>query len=317
MEVFGIVLAVVLVLAILFVLLCRMIGKKFLKNLKRKKPGEAFSADIDVSFYMNSPVRALAKEGMAYMETLPQEEVDITSHDGIRLHAVVFPACDNPKKFVLGIHGFQSHARNEFAPHIAYYRSLGYSMLLPDDRAHGLSEGDYITMGVKDRLDCVDWAKYLVERYGADVQILLHGVSMGGATVLSASAEPELPKQVFGVVSDCGFSCVRDAFAFQLKAMYHVESDFPVKVCQWYAKHKAGFDFTEARPIDRVKEARVPIFFVQGAEDCLVPKEMAEQLYMACTAPKKLLIVEHASHAESIALDPEGYHQAMRELFGI
>ena len=304
-------------LVVPFLLICHVIGKKFLRNLNRKAPGEEFDADFDVSFYKNSPVRKMADEGMKYMETLPHEDVFINSHDGLRLHATYFPADENPKKFVVGIHGFQSHAWNEYAPHIAFYRSLGYSMILPDDRAHGYSEGRYITMGVKDRFDCVNWAKYIVDRFGNDVEILLHGVSMGGATVLSASAEKDLPKQVIGVISDCGFTCVEDAFAYQMKSMYHTSSKFPVKVCKWFAKHKAGFDFNDGRPIDRVKHSRVPILIVQGAVDPIVPPYMAKELYEACTSEKKLLMVEGASHAESIAIDEDGYHNAIHELFGI
>ena len=312
-----IVLAVVLVLALAALLLFRFIGKKFLKNLKRKNPGEKFTADFDVSFYQNSPLRKLAQDGMDYMATLPHEDVTITSRDGLKLHATLFPAEGNTKNFVLGIHGFQSHAWNEFGPHIAYYRSLGFGMLLPDDRAHGLSEGPYITMGVKDRMDCVDWAKYLVSRFGPDTRILLHGVSMGGATVVSASGEADLPPQVFGVVSDCGFTCVKEAFAFQVHSIFHMPPAIPVMVSQWYAKHRAGFDFAEARPIDQVRKARVPILFAQGEEDCIVPAWMAQKLYDACTSPKKLLLVPGASHAESVAIDPEGYHKAIEQLFGL
>ena len=308
---------VLLLLLIGFLLLCHKVGCIFVKNLTRKNPGEKFSADIDVSFYEKSPVRKLAQEGLTYMDTLPQEDVYITSLDGLKLHAEIFPAEDCPKKFVLGIHGFQSHARNEYAPHIAFYQSIGFSMLLPDDRAHGYSEGQYITMGVKDRRDCISWANYLVERFGEDIQILLHGVSMGGATVLSASGEADLPSQVIGVVSDCGFTSVEAAFTHQLQSMFHISPALPVKICAWYAKHKAGFDFNEARPIDQVKKSKVPIFFVQGSDDFMVPQEMAKQLYEACSSPKRLLIVEHANHAESIAIDPEGYHQAIHELFGI
>ena len=312
-----IILAILLLALIAFLLVCRMIGKKFLKNFSRKNPGEKFTADIDVSFYTKGPLAKLAQEGMDYMKSLPKEDVYITSHDGLRLHGTLFPLGDDPKKFVLGIHGFQSHAFNEFAPHIAYYRSRGFSMLLPDDRAHGYSEGQYITMGVKDRLDCLDWANYLANRFGPDCQILLHGVSMGGATVLSASGEEGLPSQVMGVVSDCGFTSVEEAFSVQMRNMYHIPPAFPLMVCRWFAKHRADFDFREARPIDQVKKARVPIFFAQGADDFLVPREMAERLYAACPTPKELLMVEHASHAESIAVDPEGYHAAMERLFGI
>ncbi|MGI5977534.1 MAG: prolyl oligopeptidase family serine peptidase [Candidatus Limivicinus sp.] len=312
-----IILAVIVILLAGFLALCRKIGGNFLRNLKKKKPGEKFNADIDVSFYMNGPLPKIAEAGMAYMETLPHEDVYITSEDGLKLHATLFPAPDNEKNFVIGIHGFQSHAWNEFAPHIKFYRSIGFGMLLPDDRAHGYSEGEYITMGVKDRRDCICWARYLADRFGADTRLLLHGVSMGGATVLSASGEEDLPEQVLGVVSDCGFTSAGESFACQIESLYHIPPAFPVRVCQWYAAHKAGFDFSEARPIDQVRHAKVPILFIQGKDDVMVPEFMARRLYEACSSDKKLLIVEHANHAESIALDPEGYHRAIRGLFHI
>ena len=48
-----------------------------------------------------------------------------------------------------------------------------------DQRAHGLSEGKTITFGIKERLDCLCWVEYLVERFGKETQILLTGISMG------------------------------------------------------------------------------------------------------------------------------------------
>lgn len=311
------VLIAILILLAGFVAFCHSIGANFLRNLKHKKPGEKFNADIDVSFYMNGPLPKLAEAGMAYMKKLPHEDVYITSEDGLKLHATLFPAPDDKQNYVVGIHGFQSHAWNEFAPHIEFYRSVGYGMLLPDDRAHGSSEGEYVTMGVKDRRDCINWASYLVKRFGPDTKVLLHGVSMGGATVLSASGEEDLPKQVIGVVSDCGFSSAAESFECQIQSMYHIPPAFPVRVCQWYALHRAGFDFREARPVDQVKHAKVPVLFIQGADDVMVPEFMAHKLYEACSSKKELLIVPHANHAESIALNPEGYHQAIHRMFGI
>ena len=49
----------------------------------------------------------------------------------------------------------------------------------------------------------------------------------------------------------------------------------------------------------------------------MVPFRMAQELYEACSSPKKLLLVDHANHAESIAVDPDGYHRGIHELFGI
>ena len=306
------------ILLILFLGLCHTIGKQFLGNLKRKKPGEKFNVkNVDISFYTNGPLAKIAKEGLAYIDTLDKEDVYIESYDHLKLHGYLFNLNKDSKKFVIGVHGFQSHALNEFAPHIKYYQDKAYNLLLVDDRAHGYSEGEYITMGVKDRLDVINWAKYLVKEYGEDIEILLHGVSMGAATVLSTCSEKELPKQVKGIISDCGFSSNEEAFADQIRTLYKINPSFILKICKWYAKHRAGFDFNEARPIEQVKNSQVPILFVQGANDFMVPKQMALDLYATCSSKKKLLIVEGANHAESIAVDPESYHQVMEEMFNL
>ena len=184
-----IILAVLAVIAAGFFWLCHMIGMNFLNNLRHKKPGEKFNENIDVSFYLNGPLPKIAEAGIAYMKTLPHEDVWITSEDGLKLHGTLFPAPGDSPNYVIGIHGFQSKAWHEYAPHIEFYRSIGFGMLLPDDRGHGQSEGAYATMGVKDRRDCISWANDLANRFGTQVRVLLHGVSMGGATVLSASGE--------------------------------------------------------------------------------------------------------------------------------
>ena len=314
MSLFLMIIVMVLLCLLVF---CHLIGTMFLKNLKRKNPGEKFSANIDVSFYKDGPLYPVAQKGLAYMQGLPQEDVYITSFDGIKLHGTMFRCNPTSNRFIIGIHGFQSHAFDEFAPHMAYYESKGFNILLVDDRGHGYSEGKYITMGVKDRLDCVAWATSLVEKYGTHTQILLHGVSMGAATVLAASGEEQLPKQVIGIVADCGYTDVKEALLVQMKALFHVPSRLFVPICSWYASHKAGFSFSEGKPIEQVKKARAPIFIVHGEDDFIVPVSMAYKLYDACQSEKDLLIVKHASHAESIAVNPEDYHKKMENLFDL
>lgn len=312
--IFWIIPIVLLVLLLIGAFMMKWIGNQFLENLRRLAPGEAFNTDIDVSFYEKGPMPKLSAEGTAFMKTLPMEEVEIHAEDGCLLHGYLFPAEGNPKRYVLGIHGFHSDPYSEYGPHIAYYRSIGWGMLLVDDRAHGKSEGSYVTMGVKDSRDCVNWANFLVKKFGEEVQILLHGVSMGGATVLSAAGEEDLPKEVLGVVSDCGFTSAADIFANQIGRMYPIPTGLPVKICGYFAKKKAGFDLNTRRPIDQVKHARVPIVFIHGAEDTMVPVWMSEKLYEACTSKKKLLKVAGANHAESVGIDPDGYHKAIEEL---
>ena len=291
------------------------VGMLFQKNLRRRRPEETFGAKTDVTVYRNSPFPQAVEEGHAYMDTLKREDFYTRSEDGLLLHAAFFPAKENSRNFVIGVHGFQSRDWYELAPHIRYYHELGWNILLPDDRAHGESEGTYVTMGIKDRRDVISWADYVRVHYGSDTHVLLHGVSMGASAVLSASGEADLPPNVFGAIADCGFTSAEDAFRHQIQTMYHLPPAVPVKICGWVAKHKMGFDLSEARPIDQVKHARVPILFVQGGKDIMVPRQMTEALYEACTSEKKLFVVEDGNHAESIAKDPEGYRAAIEEMF--
>ena len=268
-------------------------------------------------YYIGTPHYIVSQAGLKAMKEMPSEDAWLTSRDGLKLHAYLFPAEEHPKKFVIGVHGYRSYSRPEYAPYIEFYQSLGYSMLLPDDRAHLPSEGDYIGFGVLDRLDCVDWAKYLVQTYGEDIEILLHGVSMGGATVCAASGEADLPVQVKGIVSDCAFSSAWEELHYQLGEMAHLPADWILPKVEKICQKKAGFNFHEYTAIDQVKKATVPMLFVQGEKDPLVPAHMAQDLYDACASEKRLLIVPEAGHGESIAFAPEEYHQAIRELFGI
>ncbi|MFR7743588.1 MAG: hypothetical protein ACLU3I_10065 [Acutalibacteraceae bacterium] len=72
-------------------------------------------------------------------------------------------------------------------------------------RAHGQSEGVYITFGIHERRDAATWAQYAAMHFGPDHPLFLGGLSMGATTVLLASAL-ELPPSVRGVIADCGFS---------------------------------------------------------------------------------------------------------------
>ena len=269
------------------------------------------------SYYVDTPHYKVSRAGMAVMKELPSEDLYITSRDGLKLHAYLFPAEEPSNKFVIGIHGYKSYSRPEYAPYIEFYRSLGYNMLLPDDRAHRPSEGEYIGFGVLDRLDCIDWAKFVVSTYGEDVEILLHGVSMGAATVLAASGEDDLPNQVRGIVSDCSFTSAWDALHAQLGEMAHLPADLILPPIEKICRKKAGYGFHEFTPIEQVKKARVPILFVQGGKDAMVPPHMVHELYDACASRKRLLFVDEAGHGESIAFAPDEYHQAIIEHFSL
>ena len=188
-------------------------------------------------------------------------------------------------------------------------------MLLVDERAHGQSEGEYIGFGCKDRFDAVKWIQWLIKEAGEDVQILLHGISMGGATVLMTSGLP-LPSQVKGIISDCAFTSPKEVFTHVLNTMYHLPAFPMIQIADAVNKSKAGYGLDECNAAREVRKAKVPILMIHGEKDTFVPCEMCERIYVNCASPKKKLIIKGAAHAESYYKDTKAYEAAMDSFIG-
>lgn len=229
----------------------------------------------------------------------PHAEVELVARDGVRLKANYFP-CDNPtNKVVLVSHGYTSTGLGEFASLSQFYLANGYDCLVPDLRAHGESEGDYVGFGILDRYDCLGWIHYLIDRCGEDVQIVLQGTSMGASTSLMVTGFASLPENVKCVVADCAFTSPYDVFAHILKRDYHLPP-FPVmNISDAMCEKKAGYRFKDYSTLLAMNVNDRPVLFIHGAEDKFVPTRMSRENYDACRAPKELLIVPGAGHGAS------------------
>ena len=128
---------------------------------------------------------ALRAEGRAYLDSVPHEFWRMQSFDGLSLVAEYVPAAVPTPRTLLCIHGYTSTGRREFSPVARALREAGYNLILPDGRAHGQSEGEYVGFGATDRRDCLAWA-YEAQRRIPACELALYGISMGAATVLLA-----------------------------------------------------------------------------------------------------------------------------------
>lgn len=250
----------------------------------------------------------IEKRKQAMLES-PHEDVWIRSGDGLKLHATYFPGMESDKA-VICFHGYTSRGMSDFIGLSDYYLRKGYRMLLVDERAHGESEGEYIGFGCKDRLDALGWIQWMTETAGEDVRILLHGISMGGAAVLMTSGL-KLPKQVKGIISDCGFTSPKEVFTHVLHSMYHLPAFPMIQIADRVNRWKAGYGLDECNAAREVRKAEVPILLIHGSGDTFVPCRMCDEIYENCASPKKKLIIRGAAHAESYYKDPGAYEEAM------
>ena len=248
--------------------------------------------------------KQLSEQTQSWLSDAAVEQVEITSDDGLKLVGDIVMQKEQSHKWTIVVHGYSAQRKwmYDFAD---MWAEKGYNVLLPDLRGHGESEGDYVGMGWLDRKDMLHWIDLICER-DPDAQIILHGVSMGGATVMMTAGE-DLPQQVKAVVDDCGYTAVWDIFSDEMDALFKLP-DFPLLyTASAISKLRAGYSFREASTLEQVKNARVPIMFIHGSNDNFVHTEMVYELYDTCPTQKDLYVVEGAGHGQSYYLEPEAY----------
>lgn len=244
------------------------------------------------------------------------EKISIKSNDGLKLNANFLKAENPTKKLVICFHGYTSNGVTNFGSMAKFYHDKNVNLLMPDARAHGESEGKYIGFGVLDRMDALKWIEYAIDRFGDNCEIYLHGVSMGGATVLMTSGL-ELPNNVKGIISDCAFTSAYDVFKHILKRDYHLP-EFPLmNITDRMTRKYAGYGYSDVNTIHEVAKTNIPILFIHGDKDDFVPTYMTEQNYKACNSPKTKLIVKDADHAEAYYKNRVDYEKSICKLLNI
>lgn len=257
------------------------------------------------------PYREEMKRIYHQLHDRPCEMVSIVSHDGLKLSGRYYHVKDGAPLDIC-FHGYRSHAFTDFSGGSELSFQMGHNVLLVDQRAHGKSGGRTISFGLQERHDLLSWVNYAVERFGEEVQILLYGVSMGGATVLMAS-ELDLPGNVKGIIADCPFASPIDII---LDVGKKTSLPFPGWMIRrfaiWGAKIYGGFDLTETDAVKAVKHTRVPILIIHGEDDRYVPCEMSD---IVSANPE--LVQRHtfpgAAHGISYLVDTPRYHAIVKE----
>ena len=236
-----------------------------------------------------------------------QSEIwQIQSFDNLKEFATYFLPTASSHKWAILVHGYGRDQTYAF-DYAEEYLKHGYNVLTPDLRASGTSEGIYLTMGAFESQDVVKWAEKIVER-DPQAKIILHGVSMGAATVLMAD---ELqPPNVVAVVEDCGYTTAYEMFAAQMKKIFGLP-EFPImNFVDAVSKIETGVAVSDAASIISVKNSKIPTLFIHGDADKLVPFEMLDKLYNASSAPvKEKFVVKGAGHADAKKTDPPKYFQ--------
>ena len=296
-----------ILLILLSVLISRML---FRMGMERKGKFSSGSGNFSEQLAAH---KDLLVRGQEFYDSLDKIPVEIRSFDGLTLRGKMILSGES-KKTVILVHGYRSSGSRDFSGILPFYRAEGFNILMIDQRAHGESEGKYITFGVRERQDVLSWVNFAVNNFGRDHVLILDGISMGATSVLMACALG-LPVQVRGIVADSGFVSPHAIFASVLKKQFHLTA-FPIlNLAEHLAVRLAGFRFCEASTLDAMETNTIPILFLHGDADDFVPMEMTKAAYEACRAEKELVIIHGAAHACGYLLEPARCENALRKFF--
>ena len=251
-------------------------------------------------------------EDILEVRKMPHEEVYISSFDGLKL-AGKYYEYQKGATIEIMFHGYKGNSERDMSTGVKRAHLCKRNALIVDQRASGYSEGHIISFGVNEVKDCMKWIEFVIEKFGKDVKIILTGISMGAATVMNASSM-DLPKNVIGILADCGYDSAKN-----ITKKYIEDMKLPSNVFYPFLKIGAKLfgkvNLEEISPIESVKHSKVPIFFIHGDKDSFVPVEMSKRCYEACTSEKKLVIIKDAEHGISYLQDPETYVNELNSFF--
>ncbi|MCQ2483888.1 MAG: alpha/beta hydrolase [Clostridia bacterium] len=242
------------------------------------------------------------------------EELNISGSRGQNLRGYFLPADEPSDKYMICSHGYRNRGKGEFRFVGKFLHDQGINVIYIDHQASGDSDGKFISFGHYESADLMEWIDYTVDRFGADIQLALYGISMGSATVMLVSNNDELPENLKFIIADCGYTSVNDEFSHTLKT-FGVPDKPILFVANQFSKILGEWDFDKVNPIDCVKEAKVPMLFIHGEADDFVPTFMGCRLYNACSAEKDYLCVPNAAHAQSYQTNSELYEGKLKEFF--
>lgn len=237
---------------------------------------------------------------------LPHKDLELKSQDGLLLKAVYYP--NNSPKTVIWIHGYTSHAERESAFPGLFYLSLGFNVLIPYLRAHGPSEGKYISMGALENLDMMRWVD-LINEMIPNGQIVFHGLSMGGGIALDLAYKDM--KNVKCIVCDAPSINVTNIFHYVISDIFKTGQDNIYNCVLQRFRKVFGADPSDFERLETIKNGKYPILLTAGSNE-----QMDDILYAIQKnnpMPTEVLILPGCNHGNGMYKQTEMYQTAIKE----
>ncbi len=257
-----------------------------LKRKNKEQWGRHPSSDDELSTQMD-------REGLAWQDKYKTCKQDVhIIHNGLNLYGEYYDLGFDKAVMILS-------GRTESLRYGYYfakpYSDSGFNVLVVDPRAHGLSDGEYNTVGFEESKDDIAWVKFLNQNYGIET-VVFHGICIGAAGGMLAITSPDCPPCVKGLVTEGMFANFGESMKNHLIERKRLW--FPVLQCiDFWSKRYTGHSMTRG-PIDVIAGMDKPILMLQSKMDKYSTVENAQKLFDLCPSKeKKLVLYERGKHS--------------------
>ena len=261
-----------------------------------------FNSYVNPKRYTREAQTALFKsQNRPTYDYLQREPFALTLRDGYVINGDI--SANDPKKVVIIVHGHKSTREGTLKYADLYYKTMGYTVVIFDQRGHGDNAPSPITMGYKESQDLVEIIHYVKNRFGNDITLGLHGTSLGAATILMST---QYQQEASFIIADCPFASIRQ-FSIDFIKLHH-SPNFPfLQVLEWRFKKELGISYKDLDTSLAIRNNEIPTLFIHGALDQLIPPYHSDILFNNNKGYKEQHIFAHGKHAESVFGDPEEY----------
>ena len=249
------------------------------------------------------PATIELEKSKGYMEnydSIHKEDFTVSSFDDYMLHCTLLKNDSN--RYVIVTHGY-TYTKYGSIKYANMFLKLGYNVIIYDLRHHGDNERCYISMGKNESKDISALIDYLRSTFGNDIEIGLHGESLGATSSLLSLSEN---KNISFCIEDCGFSNLSNLLKYQIKKQYHLPTFF-IPIASVLNRLIYHFSFYDINLISSLTNSNVPILFIHGNADTYIPVHLGTDMWKKYKGYKELHLFDNAEHAESYASDPEKY----------
>lgn len=296
------ILTAVLILALAVFCFVIAFNAVYIKRLAVRDPliCDSFSPGAD---YGNKTVyrftRPFSPTTLVEKEFIDQE---LWTRDGLCLAAWYIPS-DSDTALII-IHGHKTN-RSQCLHHIRHFGGQ-WSLLVPDLRGHGESQGNKVTFGYEEMHDieaCVSW----LNEHGYD-KIILLGLSMGGAVAVSYASQYD---GISGVITEGTY---HDLFAgieiglCKSGLGWLPLSGMILRFMSWLG----GFTLPRS-PEQDLKTIKCPVLVLQSENDEYTPRESGIRLHSANPENVRLVIMPCSRHTHLASEHPGNYNDVIQE----